>query len=91
LNEIEIFEECVKKWGLDAQLLMLAEESGELVQATLHMFRRAKQENALEHLKEEMADVKLMINQIQYFLKLEGDVNKIYYQKMEKLKKRLEI
>ena len=63
----ELFDKCREKWGLRAQILMLAEECSELSVATLHLLRNKKQENALEHFAEEIADVELMLDEMKYY------------------------
>jgi len=63
-----LFKRCVKAWGVESQVMMLAEESGELTVATLHLLRNLKQNDALQHFAEEVADVEFMLAQLKYIL-----------------------
>lgn len=88
-----MFDKCLEKWGLLSQILMLAEESSELTQASLGLNRASKEENAIDHLAEEIADVELMIDEMKYYFRdyqLQGWVD-IWREKKEiRLKERLE-
>jgi NTP pyrophosphatase (non-canonical NTP hydrolase) len=57
-----LYAECVEFWGLERQLRMLQEECGELIVAVSHFLR--ERPDGLENLIEELADVKLMGEQI---------------------------
>lgn len=59
-------------YGLDPQLNMLQEECAELIQA-VSKYKRANCTD--DHLAEEIADVYIMLEQIQYLLELHKDVN----------------
>lgn len=59
-------------YGLESQLDMLQEECAELIQA-VSKYKRAKCTD--DHLAEEIANVHIMLEQIQYLLELHKDVN----------------
>lgn len=85
----ELFDKCKAKWGLDSQILMLAEECSELSVASLHFLRNLKQEGARDHLAEEIADVELMIDEIKHYLQLNTLVQMHMGSKLSRLEKRL--
>jgi len=90
MTDEELFDKCREKWGLPSQIIMLAEECGELVEATLHLLRNKKQENALKHFEEEIADVELMIDEMKHYFKNASMIAKWRKAKIARLKKRLE-
>ena len=63
-------EDCLDLYGWDHEILMLAEETGELIQAAMKANRCRKDGDAAEiakaidHLAEEMADVRVMLAQL---------------------------
>jgi len=57
-----LYDECIEFWGPERQLRMLQEECGELIVAISHFLR--ERTGGLENLIEELADVKLMGDQI---------------------------
>lgn len=82
----EIFEECVKQWGIKAQMGMVVEECAELIQAISKVNR--EKPGSVDNLLEELADVELMVEQMRYYF----DGNKIdewKKLKMERLKVKL--
>ena len=70
-----VYEQAISKWGIDAQLDMCIEECAELIQA-ISKIKRIKfikphdpnkmtiTHKRIDHLKEELADAQLMINQL---------------------------
>lgn len=68
MNEEQLFEQCLKKWGNKSQLLMLAEECSELTKAILKLNRNYYSPKNFENYVEELADVNLMLTQMIYFL-----------------------
>ena len=92
MSEKDVFERSVKAWGVKSQILMLAEECGELSVATLHLLRNLKQENVLQHFAEEIADVEFMIAEMKHVLPdLESMVAVWRMRKETRLRKILEI
>lgn len=92
-KQIELYDKCLEKWGLLSQILMLAEESSELTQASLGLNRESKSETAINHLAEEIADTELMIDEIKYYFneyQLEGWVQDWKDRKIIRLKERLD-
>jgi len=87
----KLYDLAIKKWGLGAQVLLLAEEAVELAHAALHMHRGAADCNS--KLAEEMADVKIMMAQIEYGyskVKFSSFVENNIKWKLKRLKDRVE-
>ena len=97
-NKEEIFEHIAGKYGKEYILRQLAEECSELSQAALKYIRAVRKETpmrideAIEHLTEEIADVRLMIDAVSATVLSErnvDDVQAIKEQKLDRWKKRL--
>lgn len=99
LNDLKMKnQQSAEHYGLSCQLNQLQEECGELIQA-VNKFRRSQgigQETPLSvkqsfHLLvEEMVDVSIMIEQIEYLLGVTVEEhNQIYKQKIERIKERM--
>ena len=91
---LELFDAILKKWGFNSQLDVLCEECAELIIASLHLKRAIHNKIFIQRLKnyrEELADVKLMIEQMYYFLSTDEKniVDNIIKNKKERLKERL--
>lgn len=62
----KLYKQAIQKWGITLQLGMLMEECAELIQATHKVIRLGEKKNSAWHdLVEEMADVEIMLEQIQ--------------------------
>lgn len=89
----EVFAEAVKQWGVDAQVIMAFEEMAELTQALCKMrrngYRWGDGTTYRDNLKEEIADVELMIEQLKYMFEIH-DSEAIKTKKMNRLIKLLE-
>jgi len=82
----QIEKEAVETYGIDAQMRMLQEECGELIVAVGHYLRGRN--GSLANLCEELADVKIMVEQME--VALDNPAVEVWYnQKLERLKKRL--
>lgn len=82
-----IEKEAVETYGIDAQMRMLQEECGELIVAVGHYLRG--REGSLANLCEELADVRIMVEQIEIALDNPA-IEELYNYKLGRLKKRLE-
>ena len=67
----ELYQRALKRFGIGTQTLLLAEECAELTKACSKMFRiscgkpgKERLEKARENIIEEMADVRIMIEQM---------------------------
>lgn len=97
-NKDEIFEAIAWKYGKKYILRQMAEECCELAQAALKYIRAVRKETpmrideAIEHLVEEIADVRLMIDAASATVLSERDVDDVQAikeQKFERWKKRM--
>lgn len=63
INQIEVLEKALKKYGRKSQMMICAEECSELIQAITKRIRYYKREtiNTRENLVEEIADVIICI------------------------------
>ena len=89
MNKVErkkLYREAVKRWGLQLQLIMLMEESAELIQATSKVLRkRHEQTSVWRSLVEEIADVEIMIEQLDTCVSWETLRRRIEIEKHDKL------
>lgn len=67
----EKIQAIANHYGMGNQLLILAEECSELTKAALKMIRYPDREESRRNLLEEMADVEIMLRQIEYFLSVQ--------------------
>lgn len=85
-----ILQDAVRTFGEDSQMLMMIEEMSELTQA-ICKYRRANddasEKDAWDNIREEMADVQIMLDQMKIMF---SDVQDIDRMKMERLEKRLQ-
>jgi NTP pyrophosphatase (non-canonical NTP hydrolase) len=84
-----IFKFAIHTWGKDAQLKMVAEECCELAKAALKFTRKTNGSTADEVI-DEMADVYLMMGQLEVILNNEGHntnqlINKRFDEKVERV------
>jgi NTP pyrophosphatase (non-canonical NTP hydrolase) len=82
-----LYAKALLKWGLDAQLDMAQEECAELIMA-INKLRRSKYRRK-SFVAEEIADVRIMINQIVLGLEIQKQVDKFNDLKMARLERRL--
>lgn len=89
----DLYKKAVEKWGEDSQLDQMIEEMAELTVA-LNKFKRAKhfvaqkKEGVLENIYEELADVKMCLEQMEWIFG-EENVNNTLEQKFKKFIKQL--
>lgn len=81
-----LYKKAIEKWGVSLQLVMLMEESAELIQATSKVLRKGDKENSVwRKLAEEIADVEIMIEQIKICAKLKEFAKLVEIEKHDKL------
>jgi len=84
----QVYKDALDKWGSDAQWGMVHEECLELAMA-IHKFRRAKdQEKGMADIIDEVADVKIMMEQIPLLVDMDKVQERIDF-KIERLKGKL--
>ena len=84
-TQLEILVKAIKTFGCDNQSDIAIEEMGELIKAIIK-HRRYRTADTLDNLKEEIADVQIMVRQLQLMY---GDVDDIMASKIERLDKRI--
>lgn len=82
---MEVYETAIKKWGEDSQIDMIVEECAELIKAIQKM-RRNKSPEAHQAVLEELADVRIMVEQAYYIFGREV----CEYQYKQKIKRLIE-
>lgn len=80
-------------YGYENQSYILIEEMAELTQAIIKMYRKRwltdNVEEEIRHIKEEIADVEICLDQIKYLLEVD-DLDEIKRYKIERQKRRME-
>lgn len=86
LTEKQILEKAITTYGVKNQLHMLAEECAEFIVALNHLERGRI---APEKMLEEMVDINILLKQL-FPVFHTDDVNRIEFEKLERLETRLE-
>lgn len=89
-NEMEtkIYEALVDRYGASTQIVVAIEELAELQQALCKWLRsiycadQGPRRELMEHIREELADVSIMLNQLELMF---GDTGEIQEQKLQRL------
>jgi len=89
---LSVYKECIDRWGIDSQVNMCIEEMSELTKALCKYRRYGNDASVIENIKEEIADVLNMVEQIQYYFVSDDikEIEKIKDKKIERLKKEFE-
>ena len=80
-------EKCIEQWGLKEQIRQTIEECGELIVA-LSKYKRKVNASTEDDIREELADVELMINQLKQVFN-PWKINQIRRKKVNRLYERL--
>lgn len=81
----DLFKKCVDHWGEMSQYLMVIEEINELVVEICHALRGNRPFD-IDAMVEEIADARLMIDQLQYMLRIaDVDVHNMQIKKIVRL------
>jgi NTP pyrophosphatase (non-canonical NTP hydrolase) len=89
MNRTEILQEAIKKYGVQSQCDMCIEEMSELTKALLKLRRASTQpemQKCRENIREEIADVQIMIDQMRMVY---GDTAEQEKYKIQRLRKRM--
>ena len=85
MNTKQIYKKAIERWGEELQVGMLSEEIGELLIAVNKYRREATQKNR-DNVCEELADVQIMMEQIEVLFKLDSHrIHEWYEMKLKKL------
>ena len=89
---IKDYQFFIEKWGIESQMLMAVEEMSELTKELCKFNRykadKEKSKEILDNIKEEIADVLNMAEQLEYYFG-EEEIEKIRKQKIERTLKRI--
>ena len=83
----ELYQAALDRWGVDAQLDQAVEECSELIKAICKYKRDPYSENAIAGIREEAADVSIMLEQLAL---ITGPFDEEKSKKLEKLMSLLE-
>ena len=88
VNNTDLYQKADERWGKDKQIMMLVEETGEML-AKISQFNRGRV--TLEELVEEMVDTMMMIDQVFYLLQVPKEMRMdILQKKMKKFRMQVE-
>ena len=87
MKKKDVYEKAKATWGIDAQVTKAVEELAEL-QKELCKF--LLDDGNMEHIAEEMADVKIMVEQLELILECKYDVKEFKRAKIQRLSDRLD-
>ena len=94
MNEENILLQAIVEYGQDAQTDMMIEEMSELAKALLKHRRYPDDEGTIDNIREEMADVQIMLDQMQIIYGIDsrhGLCDQYRTQKLQRLARRLGI
>lgn len=84
-----VLRNAIETYGMQLQMDLMIEEMGELTQALIKYRRAAElkeKEAAVQHVREELADVSIMLQQL---VMIFGPIKDCEFKKMERLAERL--
>lgn len=89
MNDEELYEKSLAKWGIEKRIMQIAEEASELSVACLHYLRNDRDKDiTFDNLAEEIADVYFVLDELKYVKPEINDLIKQYRkQKKEALVK----
>ncbi len=93
MDSRKVYEDALHTWGAEAQTKMLFEEIGKLMQAVCKAGRVKNWEQRAEvwhNIAEEIADVKIMLRQMEILFDVENAVEECEREKIARLVNRLE-
>lgn len=88
VNAEEIEREAAERYGIRNQSIVAIEEMSEL-QKELTKLLRGERENPIDHISEEMADVYIMLEQLEILIKNRATVDEWKDKKLSRLRDRL--
>ena len=84
MNNDKLYRDAWEKWGPEAQLIMIMEESAELIQAVAK-FMRYRDEAYVKPILEEMVDIRIMMNQFLLVFDKKSEYRHIKAVKLDRL------
>jgi NTP pyrophosphatase (non-canonical NTP hydrolase) len=89
MNDRELYKRAIIQWGVNAQVMMVFEEIGELMQSISKYFRTDDREILKLSISEEIADVEIMLGQLKEIIYCHETVEEVKKRKLNKLEKLL--
>jgi len=90
MNKLKLYNQALKKWGAEAQVMLFFEEIAELSVKICHAGRKNKIVFACD-LIDELADVEIMLEQMAVMFNIpKEDIRNKKKEKLRRLEKRLE-
>ena len=83
----DICRKAIRKWGMERQLDMCAEECSELIKALLKYRRHNHDEDRRVHCVEEAVDLSIMIDQLVILVSSQDEFDRIRRYKLRRLSK----
>ena len=87
-DEKLLYNDAYSKWGMRDQLDMVQEECAELIQAVSKV-KRSETFHITDNFIEEIADVKIMLAQMEFVFGIRDEVEKVRKYKIERLRKKV--
>ena len=87
MHEMSLLQRAIAKWGEDAQMKMVLEEMSELQKEICKLWRGKDNRDAIA---EEVADVVIMLDQLELMLDIQYQVEQYRQKKLRRLQKKME-
>lgn len=81
-TEDDIYLDAINVWGAQNRISKLFEEMAELTSAICH---HMESRDTVEHIAEEIADVRIMMEQIEFLYQVKGTAERIRQEKLDRL------
>lgn len=89
IGNTDVINDAIKHYGMTMQMIVAIEEMSELTKVIIKDFRNV--DGARDQIVEEMADVYIMLAQLEIIFEAQNDLYEIVDRKLERLEKRMEI
>ena len=78
----DIYRDALNVWGAQNRITKLFEEMAELTGAICH---HMESRDTVEHIAEEIADVRIMLDQVEFLYQVKGTAERIRQKKLDRL------
>lgn len=89
ISENGLYQLAINTWGSNAQNIMVLEETAELQKEVCKLIRGDHSADRIDKIAEEIADVRIMCNQLEYGLEIKVQVARQTKIKLARLRKLL--
>lgn len=83
----DIYRDALNVWGAQNRITKLFEEQAELTVAICH---HMENRDGVAHIAEEIADVRIMLDQIEFLYQVKGLSEKIRQEKLDRLDRKIQ-